>query len=131
MFGFGSKSLEKNKKYLIEGHNVIFQLGDVDFTFDQFSFKLGDKLMISVKDEVAMNVSQLSEVIDGMKEIDVNPMGNEVVNFTIILKPHIFRQIRDELVKQENPEELFEYEVDQSQPLKQLKNYQLSTYAVH
>ena len=122
--------IEEKTIYTLTEDDVSFFLDDLTFSFETIEFELTDEFVISVKNEVAANVTHLKDAVQGMDEVDVDPLGNELIDFTIKLNDYLYSQLKEEMLEAESPETLFDLEHDGNKTLRDLDNYRLISYNI-
>jgi hypothetical protein len=138
MILFFKKKSKKSKKsgielgaqYFVDGNDVVFDLNDLEFTFEKFYVKVGENdLQIIIKDEVPMNLINILATVN--INIDVNRkeiLDSDIVHFTLKLNEIIYKIHKSQIFNLSDVKEVFNLSPDKEYPLRRFNNYYLESY---
>jgi hypothetical protein len=117
--------------YFVDGEDVVFDFNGLDFTFEKFYLMVNDEGMyLIVKDEAPLNLINLLEtVVDevGVRRKDV--LDSDNVDFILKLDDALFKEVKDEILKQTEAKEIFEIQYKGHELLKVLTAYSIEEYS--
>ncbi len=124
------KSIETHVNYFVNGSDVIFKLGELDFTFEKFYVLVNEEgLFVKVPEEVPMNLMNILDTIHD--EVDVNRrnvLDSDVVDMVLQLDPDLFRAFQTRILEGIDILDIFDLDMEGFQFLKELEHYYLIEY---
>ncbi len=124
------KPIETNVNYFVNGSDVIFKLGELDFTFEKFYVLVNEEgLFVKVPEEVPMNLMNILDTIHD--EVDVNRknvLDSDVVDMILQLDPDLFRAFQTRILECTDVLDIFDLDMEGFQFLKELEHYYLIEY---
>lgn len=119
-------------RYFVKGEDVIFKLGDADFSFENFYASIKDGSMIlEIEKEAPMKlINILSDVDDQVGVRKSQILDGKTTNFTLILKEDIFNRISTRIIESSRIRDVFDIKVGGKMPLRSMASYELHNYSV-
>ncbi len=126
----GDGAIRSNVNYFLNGEDVIFKLGELDFTFEKFYVYINEEgLFIKVPEEAPMNLMNILDTVHD--EVGVNRrqvLDSDEVDMILQLDPDLYREMEPRIIGCAEPWEIFELDIKGFRFLKELEHYYLIEY---
>ena len=126
----GDGKLRSNVNYFVSGEDVVFKLGELDFTFENFYLYICEEgFFLKVGEETPMNLLKILDTVHDEVGVDRKlVIDSDVVDMMIQLDPDIYLALKKKIMNCRDPREVFDLDIEGFRFVKELEHYYLIEY---